>query len=551
MKTKILDSIGKVYDVSRDCRLENHFFQEIDNELSFLATYFNTTKSQAFFIALVFALNYKGDSVDLNNLIDYLNCNPMTILKHSDDLEHLYAKGVFYKQKSRHRINISGANDQFVINEKISEAILKNKPMPDFRQEKMTDFLLLLQKLSDLVQQREDQEIATSELFSQTEEIISVNGHFPLIEKMVSMKLETENILIYLYLLWQTLLGNGFTEIGITVQSVFDNSVKRVRRMQKFLTGDHILIKNKLIEIVKSGFFNDTAMKLSNRSIDIINDCGIRLYINKPKQDNIIKPTEIQEKKLYFSKPEMEQLFLLKGLMHDQQLLETKKRLAKKNLATGITVLLHGAPGTGKTEIVKQIGRETDRALMKVEISESKSAWFGESEKIIKKIFSEYKSFAEECKRTPILFFNEADAIFSKRREIGSYSVAQTENAMQNIILEELENFDGILIATTNLTSNLDSAFERRFLFKVRFNKPSHTIRARIWKSKLPFLTHHDCIALAEKFDFSGGQIENVVRKSEIHEVICGGQVKTEDLFKFCEEEVLSFNKAKMGFLKK
>ncbi len=139
IKQKILGSIGKVYDEANDCRLEDQFLVKIEKELSFLAAYFRTTKSQAFFIALVFALNYKGDAVDLNDLIDYLDCNPMTILKYSDDLEGLYAKGIFYKKKSRHRINLSGANDQFTINSKISEAILKNKPMPDFRQEKMTD----------------------------------------------------------------------------------------------------------------------------------------------------------------------------------------------------------------------------------------------------------------------------------------------------------------------------------------------------------------------------------------------------------------------------
>jgi len=549
IKIKILDSIGKVYEVSKDCRLEGQYLKKIENELSLLSTYFRTTNNQAFFIALVFALNYKGDSVDLNDLIDYLNCNPMAILKHSDDLEHLYARGVFNKKKSRHRINLSGANDQFTINDKISEAILKNKPMPDFRQEKMTDFLLFLQKLSELVQQRNEQEIATFDLFSQTDDLLSRNGHFPLIKKIDALKLGTENSLIYLYLLWQTLLGNGSTDIGITVSSIFDKPTKQVSRMQKFLTGDHFLIKNKLIEIVVSGFFNDAEMKLSNRSIDLINDCGIKLFINMQKNDNVIKPTDIQERKLYFSEAEMDQLFLLKELMHEQKLQETQQRLAKKSLATGITVLLHGAPGTGKTEVVKQMGRETNRELMKVEISQLKSAWFGESEKIINKIFAEYKSFAEECERTPILFFNEADAIFSKRREIGNYSVAQTENAIQNIILEELENFDGILIATTNLTNNLDNAFERRFLFKIRFQKPNHVIRAKIWKSKLPFLKSEDCMAMAEKYDFSGGQIDNVIRKSEIREVIRGEKVKPADLITFCNEEVLAEKRSKMGFV--
>ena len=117
--------------------------------------------------------------------------------------------------------------------------------------------------------------------------------------------------------------------------------------------------------------------------------------------------------------------------------------------------------------------------------------------------------------------------------------------------MEELENFDGILIATTNLVNNLDSAFERRFLFKIRFQKPNHEIRARIWKSKLPSLGSEDCLALAEKYDFSGGQIDNAIRKSEIHEVIRGEKVKLADLIIFCEEEVLAGKMSKMDFVRK
>ena len=216
----------------------------------------------------------------------------------------------------------------------------------------------------------------------------------------------------------------------------------------------------------------------------------------------------------------------------------------------GVTALLHGASGTGKTEIVKQIAKETNRELIKVEISQSKSMWFGESEKVIKRIFTDYKSFAKECKRTPILLFNEADAIISKRREINNSSVAQTENAIQNIILEELENFEGILIATTNLVNNLDSAFERRFLFKIQFQTPDIIIRAKIWQSKIPFLATKDCYLLAKKFDFTGGQIDNILRKSEIHEIIQGEKVTFENLLTFCSEEILVSNRVKIGFSK-
>jgi SpoVK/Ycf46/Vps4 family AAA+-type ATPase len=244
----------------------------------------------------------------------------------------------------------------------------------------------------------------------------------------------------------------------------------------------------------------------------------------------------------------MKQVFLLKDLLKDAKFTETQKRLTDKNLSRGVAALLHGAPGTGKTEIVRQIAKETDRELMKVEISQSKSMWFGESEKIIKRVFTDYKSFAKGSERMPILLFNEADAIISKRREIGNSNVGQTENAIQNIILEELENFEGILIATTNLVNNLDPAFERRFLFKIQFRKPDVSISARIWKSKFPSLALEDCNLLAGKFDFSGGQIDNILRKNEIHEIIHGEKVNLENLLTFCSEETLVRNSVKIGF---
>lgn len=210
--------------------------------------------------------------------------------------------------------------------------------------------------------------------------------------------------------------------------------------------------------------------------------------------------------------------------------------------------MLHGAPGTGKTEIVKQLAKATGREIMRVEISQSKSMWFGESEKKIKRIFTDYRAYAKECKQTPILFFNEADAIISKRKDSTISNVAQTENAIQNIILEELENFDGILMATTNLASNLDSAFERRFLFKVPFSKPSQEVRAKIWRSKLPDLEYKECQLLAHEFDFSGGQIDNIIRKSEIDEIVSGTSSNFEKIASFCNEESIIAKRPDIGF---
>jgi hypothetical protein len=549
-KLKILDSIGKIYEASKECKLEDAFFAKMDAELTYLSGYFGTTNSQSFFIAIVFALNYKGDSVDINDMIDYFDCNPMKILEYSDDLKSLSASGIFGKEKSRHRVKLAGANDQFTVNEKISEAILQNEPMPDIQENAITDIYELLEKIAALGDLRSDGEICSRVLYCRTVELLSSHKHFPLISKIESLDLDIEDICVYLHLIWKTIAGKESIDIGRALETIFDNASKRIRYMQKFLFGENTLIKSNLIEILEASFFNNSDMKLTEQSNSLLKECGINLFLNQKKKENILSPVDIPHRELIFSKSEMKQLFMLKDVLNEAKFNETQERLSGKNLPKGVTALLHGAPGTGKTEIAKQLAKETNRELMKVEISQSKSMWFGESEKIIKRIFTDYKAFAKECEQTPILLFNEADAIISKRKSIGSSNVAQTENAIQNIILEELENFEGILIATTNLANNLDSAFERRFLFKIQFHKPDSSIRARIWKMKLPLLNMKECTVLAEKFDFSGGQIDNVLRKNEIHEIIHGEQVTLENLMTFCSEETLTTEVTRVGFSK-
>ena len=96
------------------------------------------------------------------------------------------------------------------------------------------------------------------------------------------------------------------------------------------------------------------------------------------------------------------------------------------------------------------------------------------------------------------------------------------ENSIQNIILQEMETLDGIMIATTNLADNLDTAFERRFLYKIKFDKPDAAVRAKIWQTMIPELTETDSIALAESYELSGGQIENVARKHAINSILHG-----------------------------
>jgi SpoVK/Ycf46/Vps4 family AAA+-type ATPase len=217
-------------------------------------------------------------------------------------------------------------------------------------------------------------------------------------------------------------------------------------------------------------------------------------------------------------------------------------------MRSGFACLLYGAPGTGKTETVLQIARATGRNIMQVNLSEMRSKWVGESEKRVKAVFDRYRNFVEYCDKEPILLFNEADGIIAKRSTNAIHAVDQMENTLQNIILQEMETLDGIMMATTNLTQNMDSAFERRFLYKINFHKPDCTTRLHIWQSMMPNLAESDVAILAERYDLSGGQMENITRKATVEHILTGQTPSLETLIGLCEEENIVENRPRIGF---
>ena len=240
----------------------------------------------------------------------------------------------------------------------------------------------------------------------------------------------------------------------------------------------------------------------------------------------------------------------LASLLDDEKYNQIRSRMKETGFRCAFTCLLYGAPGTGKTETALQLARQTGRDIMQVNISQIKSMWVGESEKNIKQVFDNYRAMVNDSQTTPILLFNEADAIIGKRQEGTLRSVDKMENSIQNIILQEMEMLDGILIATTNLAQNMDKAFERRFLYKIKFDKPTVEARTSMWREMIPVLNEEESRILAGKFDFSGGQIENIARHYTIGKILHGdSEDVVNTLSTYCESEKLESNdKLRIGF---
>ena len=263
----------------------------------------------------------------------------------------------------------------------------------------------------------------------------------------------------------------------------------------------------------------------------------------------LIDHTLLQEKELFYNTELALGIDRLALLLSQEKFADVRQRFIDKKMQPAFNCIFYGAPGTGKTETVKQLARKTGRDIMMVDLSQMRNRYVGESEKSVKGVFDDYRQMVKDMKDTPILLFNEADGIFSHRTEQIRHSTDKLDNTLQNIILQEMEELDGILIATTNLIGNLDRAFERRFLFKMNFTKPDANTRRHIWHAMMPELNSQAVEALAARHEFSGGQIQNVVKRVTIDTVLSGIQTPTlPSLDSYCHQERIQSDRQPIGF---
>ncbi|HIF9666550.1 TPA: AAA family ATPase, partial [Campylobacter jejuni] len=153
----------------------------------------------------------------------------------------------------------------------------------------------------------------------------------------------------------------------------------------------------------------------------------------------------------------------------------------KSNKNIEAKIIFYGPAGTGKTMSALAMAKSMKKSVLSFDCSKILSKWVGESEQNVRKIFDTYKNIVQTCKQSPILLLNEADQFLSTRVD-GSSGSDKMHNQMQNIFLEQIERFSGVIIATTNFLESLDSAFSRRFDYKIEFKKPDFKDRLKIWE---------------------------------------------------------------------
>lgn len=532
---------GRCTDASGVIHINPNELEVFEEETLYLRDRLDTSPFQSIIFAVIIQC-HAIDRCTVNNVAKKLGMSYLKFLSYASDL---------YALRDKWLIRLK-ANNEIRVPLEVVDCLMKDVPIVRPRINGLST-TAMFRRIGEFMKATADSQMPSMQVLEETETIIDANPQTSYAQ--ACKKYLTDNNINDQERLLFHVMSYLNLKRGI---SVFDMSDVE----------DYIQDESWMVEI--KDFFDIDALDLQRKGIiepaqydglfvrdlftikdEILKEmfADTKMFVSSVKTVNLNDLNDKPIKQLFYNANEQNQIERLGSLLEEESLKKVFSAMKEKGLRTGMICLFYGDPGTGKTETVYQMARKTGRKILEADVAKLRNCYVGETEKNMRALFKDYRTACEENEMLPILLFNEADAILGKRMEGAVKSVDRMENSVQNILLQEMETFEGIMIATTNLLGNLDPAFERRFLFKIRFDKPEQEPRRQIWKSQFPSLTDEEATFLAKEFSFSGGQIENVVRKYTIDSVLSGAEGGYEQLARFCREESVGKEyRSRIGF---
>ena len=537
----LLESVERIVSYARNSHLSKQFMTHCKDEIQFVADAYGITPQQA--ILFCVTLECGPHHVQHYELPRFLEMSNVKSLSFGPDINAMI--------KMRLLRYCDRDHDAFGAPETVITALRENKAIirPDMHAEDCITLFELMRPWFDLL---DSDSISPDELCEDLTRLYTDNStKIAFARKMLELKLSNNDMLLLTFFCHRLVNEDDNQIIPNQLDDLYERRRTYKRNVTELAQGTHPLMQMGWIENACVDGTADTAMFTLTAKAKQELLCEVCIEEPTVKLSNLMDPKNIKAKAMFYPKGMEQQIKELNGFLDDKQFVQIQQRMEDNGFRTGFACLFYGAPGTGKTETVYQLARTTGRSIMLVDVPQIKSKWVGDSEKNIKALFDRYRDLVKRSKLAPILLFNEADAIFGVRKNGAENAVDKMENTIQNIILQEMETLHGIMIATTNLAGNLDDAFERRFLYKVKFEKPDATVRSLIWQEMIPALSDTDATTLAKAFELSGGQIENVARKHTINNILHGDSSDTLDtLMDYCKDETLETvsDRRPMGF---
>lgn len=542
----LLQAFEIIVEKAKGSSLGEEFYQKAEPYLGFVSDKLCISKRASVIMAL-FADRCYDTHIRFSDLTEFLDCRILTLLRYSNETQELIDKEYVCQNR------IEGLS--YSIPMEVMEAFQHNQryipsDVDEFTARELFD------KFDELFSKCRCEKLNKQVLRKKLRALVVKNSNLAFVKAMALYDINVEDKDFPLFILLCTLFViDGDDDIRChDLDFIYEEGESVWRWAKRDLSqGNHRFLQKKFIEYTNDdGFADRESFKITDSAKKLLfSEMNLSAMRGSRPKGGMLSFESINSKQLFYNDKERKLVEELAALLDEKNFQGIRDRLKETNFRSGFACLFYGAPGTGKTETVLQIARKTGRDLIQVNISDIKSMWVGESEKNIKGIFDDYRKMVKQSAKTPILLFNEADAIIGKRMVGAEKAVDKLENNIQNIILQEIEQLDGILVATTNLAENMDKAFERRFLYKVKFEKPDLHGRLQIWQTMIPSLNDADASFLAARYDFSGGEIENIARHYTIQSILHG---KPADMLKslvgYCDSERLEGRtpKRKVGF---
>ena len=536
----LLQAIEKVVELAEDSKMSEEFMLKAAPEISLLAESFGITERQA--VLFCVCMEKGPRRVDYDDLASYLDLNKIGVLSYASDIDALVRRRLlkFRDVKDEDDFDIPSVVIRY----------LKHNEVYQLPQRKGLDCAALFELLDQWFEDLDDDAISPHALCEELQQLFGDNPQVGFVKHLKEYYLDDEDEMMVAFFAHRLVNRDDDDIRFCDIEDLYDSRADFTNAKSKLRSGEHKLQTKKLIEHkCVDGLADVTKYKLTDAAKrELLAE--MKINATEEKLANMLDASKLTEKQLFFPKDIQRQVEELGRFLQPENYQKIQERMKEKGFRYGFACLFYGSPGTGKTETVYQLAKKTGRNIMVVDVPQLKSMWVGQSEKNVKALFDRYREQVKKAKLTPILLFNEADAIIGKRKNGAENAVDKMENSLQNIILQEMEQLDGIMIATTNLQQNMDKAFERRFLYKIKFDKPTEEARANIWHTMIPDLSDLDVHILASKYDFSGGQIENIARHYAIDTILHG---QSEDvlpmLIRHCDNERLDEKKTpKIGF---
>lgn len=392
----ILESFEYIVELAEDSNLDNDFIEKAATHIRYAARKLKLTSMQTVLLA-IFVDRSEDSRIRISEIAKYVGCRTTKILRLADDVDALEAR--HYLRASRSRKSLS-----YRVPGAVLKSLRKNQPYV-YEAEPVPDTQTFFDRFDRLMTEKDDDEQTHESLIVQTKDMLDEIRDTAFATELRRCGLDSEDTLLFVFMA-HLFVENNDDNIGFhDIDDIFDDNEIPSRVKRELRNRESELFEKGLIENVnEDGMARSDAFKLTDKAKEEFL-CELNLNRIGKSDKGLIRADTLSEKDLTYNPSEFEQIKRLSSILSEERFIEVQNRLRSAGMRPGFCCIFYGAPGTGKTETVYQLARQTGRDIMRVDVDKIKSCWVGESEKNIKILFDRYRNICKNSKPAPILLF--------------------------------------------------------------------------------------------------------------------------------------------------